>query len=202
MNKWDGLEQVRAEIRACRACAERGYPITPRPVLGAGVGARVLLVGQAPGITEAEEGIPFCGPSGKRLFAWLERAGFAPERIREEIYFVAMTRCYPGKDGRGTGDRKPSREEMLLCAPFLGREFALVEPALVLLVGQMAIERFLGKMPLGQSVGRAFEREGRVFIPLPHPSGASTWLNAAENQRRLADALARISDCRMGVAPA
>ena len=189
MTRREELEKVRAEIRACRACAERGYPIRPRPVLGGALDARILLVGQAPGVTEAEEAVPFCGPAGKRLFTWLEPAGFPRARIRDEVYFCAMTRCYPGKDGRGTGDRRPSREELALCAPFLAREFALVDPLLVLLVGQMAIERFLGKMPLRQAVGQEFEAEGRTYLPLPHPSGASTWLNAPENQERLRQAL-------------
>lgn len=186
----DTLEEVRAQIHTCRACAEQGYPITPRPVQGSGLKARVLLVGQAPGITEAERGIPFCGPSGKRLFAWLERAGLDPEQIRTAIYFVAMTRCYPGKSAKGTGDRRPSREELTLCAPFLEREISLVDPEVVLLVGQMAIERFVAKMPLSAAVGHEFPRDGRVYIPLPHPSGASTWLNAPENQERLQNAIA------------
>jgi len=183
------LKRLQEEIRACRACVERGYPATPPPVVGLGTRARILLVGQAPGGMENESRLPFSGPAGKRLFAWLERAGFDPERIREEIYFAALTRCYPGKDARGSGDRRPSREERALCTPFLGREFALIDPKLILLVGQMAIEHFLGKMPLTQSVGAEFEDEGRFYIPLPHPSGASTWLNSPENRDRLEHAI-------------
>ena len=180
------LKRLQEEIRACRACVERGYPVTPPPVVGLGTRARILLVGQAPGGMENESRLPFSGPAGKRLFAWLERAGFDPERIREEIYFAALTRCYPGKDARGSGDRRPSREERALCTPFLGREFALIDPKLILLVGQMAIEHFLGKMP---SAIRRRGFEMRAASPsLPHPQAPAPG-SALQSRGRLEHAI-------------
>ena len=94
------------------------------------------------------------------------------------MYFTSLTRCFPGPAPRGgAGDRKPSPPEIELCRPYLQREFDLLDPSLVLLVGSMAIDRFLGKSPLDQLVGTLVERDGRYWLPLPHPSGVSRWLN-------------------------
>jgi uracil-DNA glycosylase len=79
---------------------------------------------------------------------------------------------------------------VLLCAPWLEAELALVRPRVVLLVGTLAIERFWGKVPLSEVVGKSRVDGDRVLIPLPHPSGASRWLNDPENRERLARALA------------
>ena len=105
-------------------------------------------------------------------------------------YRTAITKCFPGKAARGAGDRRPSPPEVLLCASWLEAELALVRPRVLLLVGTLAIERFWGKVPLSEVVGKSRIDGERVLIPLPHPSGASRWLNDAENRERLARALA------------
>ncbi len=98
---------------------------------------------------------------------------------------AAMTRCYPGPAPSGHGDRRPSREELALCRDYLDRAMVLVQPQLVLLVGSMAIEAFLGKAPLAQLVGLLHHRDGVAYLPLPHPSGASTWTNQSEHRALL-----------------
>jgi uracil-DNA glycosylase len=67
----------------------------------------------------------------------------------------------------------------------------------VLLVGKMAIDAFVGKQPLTETVGRVFERDGRVYVPLPHASGVSRWLNDPSNKARLNRALAQLSRLRV-----
>jgi uracil-DNA glycosylase len=182
------LTKLHAEMRACRRCLQAGHEIVPGAVFSGPASARVMVVGQAPGVTESEVGRPFNASSGRRLFDWLETAGWDEALFRRTQYVTAVTKCYPGKSGKG--DRVPSRAEQKLCAPFLQRELALVRPALLLPVGGLAVRLFLrpllgarGTRRLRDVIGRAFvDGGGRHIVPLPHPSGASLWLNRAENR--------------------
>jgi uracil-DNA glycosylase family 4 len=166
---------VEAAIDVCRLCPEAGYPVEPRPIYRGRVDAPVLVVGQAPGRMEKERGLPFIGPSGRRLMAWMAQAGYPEQEFREKCYFSAITKCFPGPAAKG--DRRPTPREIALCRPHLRGPLPLLDPKVVLLVGQMAIEAFLEKRPLDEWVGRVEERGGRYWLPLPHPSGASLWLN-------------------------
>ena len=145
-----------------------------------------MIIGQAPGAVELTTGLPFSGRAGVELRRWLARAGIDEQHLP---YRTSMTKCFPGKAASGAGDRRPSPGEIALCAPWLERELALVRPAILLLVGQLAIERFYGKAPLGSVVGTRRRDGDRVLIPLPHPSGASRWLNQPANRALLARAL-------------
>jgi uracil-DNA glycosylase len=180
-------------MRACRRCLEAGYPITPGAVFSGLATATVMIVGQAPGITETQAGRPFNGSSGRRLFRWLAEAGWEETKFRTTQYMTAVTKCYPGKGSGGKGDRVPTRAEQKLCAPYLERELALVRPNLIVPVGGLAVRRFLGRVRLAQVVGEVVQDEdGRWIVPLPHPSGASLWLNRPENQARVTQALAHM----------
>jgi uracil-DNA glycosylase len=186
--EWMALQ---TEMRACRRCLEAGYQIAPGAVFSGPAPAPLMLVGQAPGITEAQVKRPFNASSGTRLFQWLAEAGMEETGFRARYYMTAVTKCYPGKGPNGKGDRKPSRAEQALCRPFLERELALVEPRVLLAVGGLAIETLLGqKLRLSEAVGRVFEMGGRFVLPLPHPSGASLWPNEAENQALIRQAMA------------
>lgn len=171
------LGAIEEHLRALRACARCenmvGPVVTPRPVV-----AKVYLVGQAPGPREGMLGRPFAWTAGKRLFSWFETLGVDEETFRSRAYLAAVCRCFPGKTRDG-GDRVPSPAEIEACSSWMQRELDLLRPELVVPVGRLAIERFLGPAPLAEVVGRAhrvraFEHEFDC-IPLPHPSGASTW---------------------------
>ncbi len=193
----DMLDALHGEIASCRRCAEAGYPIQGRPILSsveALPARRVMLIGQAPGRREAAGGQPFMGPAGRRLFAWLESIGIDEHAFRQQVYMTAVTKCYPGPSASGHGDRLPSAAERSLCRPFLERQVRLVNPSLVILVGRLAIKTFLGKVRLADAVGRSSELDGRRWLPLPHPSGASTWLNRPHHQALLARALVLLRD--------
>ena len=182
-------------MRACTRCLEAGYQIAPGAVFSGPAPAPLMLVGQAPGVTEAETKRPFNATSGTRLFQWLAEAGLEEGEFRARYYMTAVTKCYPGKHPKGKGDRKPSRAEQALCRPFLERELALVRPRVLLAVGGLAIETLLGqKLRLDQTVGRVFQVEGRHVLPLPHPSGASLWPNRPANQARIRRALALLQE--------
>lgn len=183
-------EELSRAMRACLRCLEAGYQITPGAIFTGPAPAPLMLVGQAPGVTEVQAKRPFNASSGRRLFQWLTEAGFEEIEFRASYYMTAVTKCYPGKHPKGKGDRKPSRAEQKLCRPFLERELALVQPRVLLAVGGLAIETLLGqKIRLDQAVGRVFQVDGRWVLPLPHPSGASLWPNKPENQVRIQRAM-------------
>lgn len=194
------LAAAQAEIAACRACEMAGYLACARPLAHrrGPAGARVMLIGQAPGRLTIQRGIMFGGPSGDILERWLQVAGFAPGALRREVYLSALTRCDPGRSAKGKGDRKPSPAEVALCRPWLERELEQVRPAVILLVGGMAIEAFMGRVKLEEAVGSVAERDGVTLIPLPHPSGVSRWLNDPAHQRLLERGLARLARLRAG----
>lgn len=150
-----------------------------------------MLVGQAPGRQEIELDRPFAGPAGRRLFGWLQVAGFDEGDFRSMCYVTAMMKCFPGKGKRG--DLRPSRAQLENCSRFLDQELELARPAVIIPVGGLAIERFLGKRRLADTIGRRFvlSVQGRetAIVPLPHPSGASAWTNSRDNQRLIRRAL-------------
>src|SRR5207302_4369748 len=113
------------------------------------------------------KGDHFAGPAGRVLERWLSQAGFPEGYFRQHVYLTSLTRCFPGKAASGQGDRPPSAAEIALCRPSLAREPQLVQPRILLLVGKMAIDAFLGKRPLVETVGRVYEQDGRYLLPLP-----------------------------------
>ena len=152
-----------------------------RPVVhGPPVLASVYLVGQAPGDKEGLLGRPFAWTAGKTLFKWFHQAlGVDEATVRQHVYFAAVARCFPGKAPKG-GDRKPDEAEAESCSKWMKAEVSLLKPKLVLPVGTMAIERVLHHTgPLKEVVGTQqkvmFWGQPVDAIPLPHPSGASTW---------------------------
>ncbi len=184
-------------MRACRRCQEAGFSVAPGAVFSGSKSARLMIIGQAPGATEHETGRPFNGPSGARLFDWLAQAGWDEGSFRAQQYMTAITKCYPGRSANGKGDRAPTRAEQELCAPFLGQELDLVQPEILVPVGSMAVQRFLGPVRLIDVVGTVVQQNGgRLMVPLPHPSGVSLWLNRQENQDRVTQALAHLRRLR------
>ena len=197
MSRKDMLTKLHQQIRACRKCLEAGYWIAPGPVVHGVHTAKVMTIGQAPGPTEAIVKRPFNAGSGKRLFQWLTEAGFDEAEFRAKMCMTAITKCYPGRSKGGHGDRVPSKEEQTLCRPWLEREIANVNPKLIIPIGRLAIGLFFDtSLPLENIIGTQIERDGRVIIPLPHPSGASTWPQKLENQARLKKAIRLIGKQR------
>jgi uracil-DNA glycosylase len=184
------LETHCLALSKCRLC---GHPADVVPIVSKAVRPRVMLVGQAPGKVEAAGGKPFAGRAGKTLFRWLERAGVDEETGRRRIYIAAVTRCYPGPSPSGRGDRVPSPKEQETCAVWLDKELGIIRPTLLIPVGRLAITRFLPNLPLDELIGRTHDVEhvgGRsLAIPLPHPSGASSWIHEGDHPRLLERAL-------------
>lgn len=189
------LAEVQACMRTCRLCLDAGYEIYPRAIFSGDAGGRVMIIGQAPGITEKEAGRPFNAGSGTRLFQWLAQVGIDESWFRRTQYMTSVTKCYPGRSKSGSGDRVPEREEQEFCRPYLEQEMALVNPDLIIPVGRLAISRFYGNdFSLVEVIGGQKQVNGRWVVPLPHPSGASRWHQVAQNRARLQQALALIGE--------
>lgn len=187
---------LQQRIRSCRLCQEHGYIPVAYPIVSGHASDRILIIGQAPGHRSVEKDKNFSGPGGRVLQKWLEQAGFPPGYLHDHTYLSSLTRCDPGKNPRGDGDRRPSPPEIALCRPYLEAEFRLVNPKVVLLVGTMAIEAFFGKMRLEDVIGTYRERDGMLLLPLAHPSGVSRWLNAPAHQQLHLKALALLAEWR------
>jgi len=215
-------------MRDCRICLDAGHDIVPGGIFSGEASARLMLIGQAPGVTEVEAQRPFNASSGRRLFQWLAEAGWEEDAFRARHYMTAVTKCYPGKASNGKGDRVPSRAEQKLCRPYLEAEIRLVNPRVIMPVGGLAIRLFWpSKVTLAQVIGRAayfppeylhdpvnfklkqaeildrFDstkpKAGRWVVPIPHPSGASLWPNKPANQAKISRAMEILGELRLAM---
>jgi uracil-DNA glycosylase len=160
------LDALLARIAACRVC-EAALGFTPRPVVQAGRGARIVIIGQAPGSRVHASGIPWDDDSGERLRGWLgldRETFYDPERVA----LMPMGFCYPGK---GSGGDLPPRPE---CAPLWHEPLLAAMPAigLTLLVGQYAQAAYLPRA-LRPSMTEAVRRHAEMpegLLALPHPA--------------------------------
>ena len=146
------LASLQRDNRACRACAEAGYPLESLPVLEGRPGQRAMIVGQAPGVVEGLERRPWRGRAGRTLRRWLE---LDEEAFYATFYCVSVTRCYPGRHASGRGDRPATPVEQDLCSFWLDWELRLLRPSLVLVVGGLAARRLLGITRLTDCIGAA-----------------------------------------------
>ena len=191
------LLELHKSMKKCRACLEEDYEIYPPAVISGPGSARLMTIGQAPGITEQEAQRPFNAGSGKRLFDWLGRAGIEEDWFRSTQYMTSVTKCYPGRQPSGSGDRVPGRREQELCRPFLDQEIELVDPRVIIPIGRLAINLFYSKkLKLQDIIGTQLEVSGRWVIPLPHSSGASRWHQIEENRRLIDQAINLIRENR------
>jgi uracil-DNA glycosylase family 4 len=184
--RYRSLDSLQRDNRRCRRCIDAGYPLASIPVVEPAAGQLAMIVGQAPGHVEGVEGRPWRGRAGTTLRRWL---GMDEAAFYSTFYCCSVTRCDPGRSPSGRGDRTPTPAEAALCRPWLDAELRLLSPRLVLCVGGMAARHLLGITRLTEHVGDRIAFGEAVAIALPHPSGASGWLNVAKNRARLEAAL-------------
>ena len=188
MNKVELIRSHQARLAACRLCPHMIPPV----ILGKPVHSEILLVGQAPGDREGELGRPFAWTAGKTLFKWFDSIGVREDSFREQVYMSAVCRCFPGKNPKG-GDRVPGKTEIKTCSQWLNKEVELLQPRLILPVGKLAISQYLTVDKLVDVIGEKFEKSINgvdvEIIPLPHPSGASTWHRMSPGKELLGRAL-------------
>jgi uracil-DNA glycosylase len=190
-SSYRSLRSLQRDNRVCRACVEAGYSLESLPVVQPYAGQRAYMFGQAPGIVEGEERRPWRGRAGRTLRRWLD---LDEDEFYATFYCASVTRCYPGKAPSGRGDRTPAPREQDLCSFWHEWELSLIRPRLIVPVGGLAARRLLRLTSLTACVGQRYEHSDAVAIPLPHPSGASGWLNDPANRERVARAAALIGD--------
>ena len=155
-----------------------------------------MLNGQAPGDKEGPAGRPFAWTAGKTLFKWFEGIGLDEQGFRSRVYMAAVCRCFPGKKPGG-GDRVPDAGEIERCRRWLQAEYELLGPGLIIPVGKLAIAQFLDVRKLTDVIGEVHRLDLHArpvdLVPLPHPSGASTWHRTEPGVTLLRQALEHIN---------
>lgn len=174
---WDALATA---VRGCTACPELAATRTQVVVGSAPAGARLLVVGEAPGAQEDESGVPFVGKSGQLLDLLLAEVG--GDRARTAV--LNTLKCRP------PGNRVPTRTESANCRGWTEQQLALVAPDLVVTLGLSAAKWFLGPVTLGTVRGQVHEARGYPVLPTYHPSAAIRFGPKGEPRRLLREDLA------------
>lgn len=155
------LEDIAAEVQACTLCelhrsATHGVP-------GEGnADARIMLIGEAPGWHEDQQGRPFVGNSGKFLSELLEQAGLR----REDVFITNVVKHRP------PGNRDPLPDEIMACARYLERQVAIIDPDVVVTLGRFSMAKFFPGERISRIHGEPREIGGRLVVPMYHPAAA------------------------------
>lgn len=160
----DDLKEEALQCRRCRLCETRNTV-----VFGEGnPEARLMFIGEGPGRTEDETGRPFVGRAGELLTRIIENG---MRLRREDVYIANVVKCRPTVDGLGKKDRPPDPEETAACSPFLLRQIELIQPEVIVTLGNPST-RFLLKTQEGITKlrGREASYEGIPVFPTYHPS--------------------------------
>lgn len=207
-------EQYESTLRSCTNCADMLAKrpvdpanskdmVIPKPIVRALRPRPIMLLGQAPGLTEYRSGKPFSGQAGLDVRALFAECGCGPDVFERLVHPSAAVKCFPGSKltpKKRTGgfrreDIKPSSTMLGNCRPFLQAQLDIVAPKLLVLLGGVAIQAYVelryarkGRAPLEDYVGRVEDWNGRRVVPLAHTSGGSFWLNPPENRARQAEA--------------
>jgi DNA polymerase len=159
MSPGEALLSIAREVDACTKCPL--HASRTRAVPGDGpADARVMIIGEGPGYNEDREGLPFVGAAGQNLGGLLSVAGLR----RESVYITNIVKCRP------PGNRRPAKSEADTCYPYLRRQIELVDPEVVVLLGDTALKQFFPGSALGGVHGRPVTRSQRTFFPTYHPA--------------------------------
>lgn len=157
--KKERLKSVNKKIRNCKKCFL--WKTRKNAVPGEGPeSARILVLGQAPGAEEDKSGRPFCGRAGKLLTSLLGIAGIK----RDRVFITNPVKCFPPKN------RKPSKEEIASCFPYLKEQIDVINPSKVILLGEVAFKSFFPENKLKNCRGKWLKLGKKCFFITYHPS--------------------------------
>jgi uracil-DNA glycosylase len=184
------LDQLAGEMRSCRKCVTilGRYGVEPRPIFHGGAGQPILLIGQAPGKTEYERNAPFQGEAGDTIRSLLESCGLRD--FDRKVYQTSVTKCFPGRNKKESGDRAPSAREIANCSRFLVQQLSSLQPKLVVCLGMPAAKAYVvmrereeagycratfgkastGDLRVPDLVGHRFMWKGASIVPMIHTS--------------------------------
>ncbi len=167
------LEQLKKDYVNCCRCPILCKSRT-QVVFGEGnPSPEVLLIGEAPGATEDQQGIPFCGMSGKVLDLLLQTIGLE----RDKIFITNTVLCRP------PNNRNPTSKEVENCSGRLNQLISILKPKIIVTVGNFATQRILGKTGITSIQGKVFQHHGLTVIPVLHPAN---YLYSGKNHELLA----------------
>jgi uracil-DNA glycosylase len=161
-DKQTRLDQIAGRMVADRVCPELAQASTQIVPGDGNPDASILLIGEAPGAKEDEQGVPFVGASGKLLGEMLESIGMA----RSDTYITNIVKYRP------PDNRDPLPEEIAASMPYLMEQIAVIEPELIVFLGRHAMNVFFPDLKISQVHGRPKRLSGQVYLPLYHPAAA------------------------------
>ena len=160
---WPALRQAVADCTACKLCQGR-----TQTVFGIGhTRAHWMIVGEAPGEQEDQQGEPFVGKSGQLLDNMLRAIGLTRQEAppHQQVYIANTLKCRP------PGNRNPQPDELAQCEPFLIRQVELVRPRIILAMGRFAVQSLLRSGdPIGKLRGKVHHFQGVPLIVTYHPA--------------------------------
>jgi uracil-DNA glycosylase len=199
------------EIRKCTRCAmvlnthPENPPIStnrvhPRPILSEPMRAKVMLIGQAPGLTEYQTGRPFSGQAGGGIRQLFSECGITPRDFDQIVFQTSAVKCFPGRkrNKERWEDRPPCGEMRRSCSDFLKRQIDIIQPSLIVTLGAVAAEaldkiRALPRRTLSDVLGTSEKWQDIVIVKLAHTSGGSRFLNNPINRAKQQRAKAALS---------
>jgi DNA polymerase len=163
MPESSSLAAIAAEVRTCTACGLCASRTNTVPGSG-NPHAELVFIGEAPGKTEDQHGVPFCGASGKLLDSMLESIHLS----RDSVFITNTVKCRP------PDNRDPSLEEKVICTDlYLQRQLDTIKPKLIITLGRHALSFFHPDLSISQVHGTLIRKPGAIpLLPLFHPAVA------------------------------
>jgi len=171
MNKRDKLlKKIKDEVIGCKKCSLS--KTRTLPVIGQGDhNAKIMFIGEAPGLNEDKTGVPFCGQSGNILTELLNSIGLQ----RENVYICNILKCRP------PGNRNPQADEIKACVSYLESQIETIKPKIIGALGNYAVSHILKQYNLDDQIQGISKIRGKIFearasfgkiriIPLYHPA--------------------------------
>jgi len=156
------LQSLSVAVHHCRLCPLGHSRTKAVPGVGAAT-ARIMIVGEAPGQNEDQQGEPFVGAAGKLLDQLLKGIGLS----RPDVFITNILKCRP------PGNRDPLPLEVQACSPYLDHQQKLIQPEVILLLGRHALARLLpGYDSISRLHGKVIVKDGVTYIPIYHPAAA------------------------------
>lgn len=157
----DSLEKIASEVIGCPLCKLSRSRINAVPGEGQ-LSSKIILIGEAPGKNEDEQGKPFVGAAGRVLNQALEKADIK----RDEVFITNVVKCRP------PGNRVPENDERSICRQYLYREISLIAPKIICILGSTAYSSILGGKSITKNRGKIVERNGLKYFLTIHPAAA------------------------------
>lgn len=159
--QWASIDEIAADVLTCVKCRLSETRTNAVPGDGS-YSAAVLFIGEGPGQTEDEQGLPFVGRAGQLLNSLLAEASLR----RDDVFITNVVKCRP------PGNRDPEPDEVAACMPYLKAQIEFLQPRVIVTLGRHSMVRFYPEGKISRDHGRIIDIGERVLLPLYHPAAA------------------------------